>query len=202
LTRKKQGAESEQCEGVGGEHDEGLLGDAEHRRNRVEREQEVDAADRDEHREQRRHHLASLPAREQLAAVVLGADGQEATRRLDDEVVLDVRVFVAVPEQLHGGVDQQDPEDQEHEGVGPTPPGVATSLPGFRRLTAPLLRSPEQGADTIIWLSATAPTPPTGLFWHDRRPRPEHYLPTTSHTERYRDRVWRFCADAIGVSLR
>ena len=41
-------------------------------------------------------------------------------------------------------------------------PGVATSLPGFRRLTAPLLRSPEQGADTIIWLSATAPTPPDG----------------------------------------
>src|SRR4029079_14383528 len=34
------------------------------------------------------------------------------------------------------------------------------------------------------------------------RPRPEHYLPTTSHTERYRDLVWRFCADAIGVSLR
>ena len=79
---------------------------------------------------------------------------------------------------------------------------MATSLPGFRRLTAPLLRSPEQGADTIIWLSATAPTPPTGLFWHDRRPRPEHYLPTTSHTERDRNRVWRFCADAIGVSVR
>lgn len=86
--------------------------------------------------------------------------------------------------------------------LGRHPPGVATSLPGFRRLTAPLLRSPEQGADTIIWLSATAPTPPTGLFWHDRRPRPEHYLPTTSHTERDRDRMWRFCADAIGVSLR
>jgi hypothetical protein len=31
-------------------------------------------------------------------------------------------------------------------------------------------------------------------------PRPEHYLPTTSHTER--DRVWRFCAGAIGVSVR
>jgi dehydrogenase/reductase SDR family member 12 len=88
-----------------------------------------------------------------------------------------------------------------HPGWADTP-GVATSLPGFRRLTAPLLRSPEQGADTIIWLSATAPTPPTGLFWHDRRPRPEHYLPTTSHTERDRDRVWRFCADAIGVSVR
>ena len=88
-----------------------------------------------------------------------------------------------------------------HPGWADTP-GVATSLPGFRRLTAPLLRSPEQGADTIIWLSATAPTPPTGLFWHDRRPRPEHYLPTTSHTERDRDRMWRFCADAIGVSLR
>jgi hypothetical protein len=28
------------------------------------------------------------------------------------------------------------------------------------------------------------------------------HLPTTSHTVRDRDRVWRFCADAIGVSVR
>ncbi|MEO8815649.1 MAG: SDR family NAD(P)-dependent oxidoreductase [Mycobacterium sp.] len=88
-----------------------------------------------------------------------------------------------------------------HPGWADTP-GVATSLPGFRRLTAPLLRSPEQGSDTIVWLSATAPTPPTGLFWHDRRPRPEHYLPTTRHIEPDRERVWRYCADAIGVSAR
>jgi hypothetical protein len=86
-----------------------------------------------------------------------------------------------------------------HPGWADTP-GVATSLPGFRRLTAPLLRSPEQGADTIIWLSATAPLHRRGCSGTIAGPRPEHYLPTTSHTER--DRVWRFCAGAIGVSVR
>ena len=59
-------------------------------------------------------------------------------------------------------------------------PGVAAALPGFRRLTRPILLSPEQGADTIVWLAATPPERlGTGRFWHDRRPRPEYLLPWT-----------------------
>jgi NAD(P)-dependent dehydrogenase (short-subunit alcohol dehydrogenase family) len=59
-------------------------------------------------------------------------------------------------------------------------PGVAIALPRFRRLTQPILRSPEQGADTIVWLATTPPGRlGTGRFWHDRRPRPEHLLPWT-----------------------
>ncbi|HBW19329.1 MAG TPA: dehydrogenase [Actinobacteria bacterium] len=59
-------------------------------------------------------------------------------------------------------------------------PGVAAALPGFRRVTRPILLSPEQGADTIVWL-ATAPHARlgSGRFWHDRRARPEHPLPWT-----------------------
>jgi dehydrogenase/reductase SDR family member 12 len=59
-------------------------------------------------------------------------------------------------------------------------PGIAAALPAFYRLTRPILRSPEQGADTIVWL-ATAPAERlgSGQFWHDRRPRPEHLLPGT-----------------------
>jgi dehydrogenase/reductase SDR family member 12 len=59
-------------------------------------------------------------------------------------------------------------------------PGLAASLPGFHRLTRPILLSPQQGADTIIWL-ATAPPGRlgTGRFWHDRRARPEYLLPRT-----------------------
>ena len=59
-------------------------------------------------------------------------------------------------------------------------PGVAAALPGFRRVTRPILLSPEQGADTISWL-ATAPCDRlgTGRFWHDRRARPEYPLPWT-----------------------
>lgn len=69
-------------------------------------------------------------------------------------------------------------------------PGVADSLPGFKKVASPLLRTAEQGADTAVWLAATQPRPDTGLFWHDRRPRPENYLPTTRFTEHDRRLAW------------
>ncbi|MCW3041311.1 MAG: hypothetical protein JWM31_3216 [Solirubrobacterales bacterium] len=66
-----------------------------------------------------------------------------------------------------------------HPGWADTP-GVETSLPRFHRLLGPALRTPEQGADTIVWLGAAAePARSTGVFWHDRTPRPVHLLPST-----------------------
>ena len=85
-----------------------------------------------------------------------------------------------------------------HPGWADTP-GVAASLPGFRRLTRSILRTPEEGADTAVWLAATNPAPPTGRFWHDRRPRPEHYLPLTRYDDRDREVVWQYCAEAVGI---
>jgi dehydrogenase/reductase SDR family member 12 len=87
-----------------------------------------------------------------------------------------------------------------HPGWADTP-GIAQALPGFRRLTRPILRTPEQAADTAVWLTATTPTPPTGRFWHDRRSRPTHYLPTTRYTEAELEQVWRHCAGAVGLSI-
>ena len=59
-------------------------------------------------------------------------------------------------------------------------PGVAATLPRFRRLTRAILLSPGQGADTIVWLATSPPERlGSGRFWHDRRPRPEHLLPWT-----------------------
>jgi dehydrogenase/reductase SDR family member 12 len=59
-------------------------------------------------------------------------------------------------------------------------PGIAASLPTFHRLSVPILLSPEQGADTIVWLAAMpAERLGSGRFWHDRRPRPEYPLPWT-----------------------
>jgi dehydrogenase/reductase SDR family member 12 len=59
-------------------------------------------------------------------------------------------------------------------------PGIAAALPGFRRLTRPILLSPGQGADTVVWLATMPPERlGSGRFWHDRRPRPEHLLPWT-----------------------
>ncbi|QGK70447.1 SDR family NAD(P)-dependent oxidoreductase [Allosaccharopolyspora coralli] len=78
-------------------------------------------------------------------------------------------------------------------------PGVAESLPGFRRVTEPLLRDPHTGADTVVWLAGTTPSPEGGRFWHDRRPRPMHYLPWQSDDPESLRRLWKYCARESGV---
>ncbi len=66
-----------------------------------------------------------------------------------------------------------------HPGWADTP-GVADALPRFRQLTKPFLRSPAQGADTIVWLAADPDVPAaSGRFWLDRRPRATHKLRRT-----------------------
>jgi NAD(P)-dependent dehydrogenase (short-subunit alcohol dehydrogenase family) len=77
-----------------------------------------------------------------------------------------------------------------HPGWADTP-GVQGSIPAFRRLTAVILRSPAQGADTIVWLAASPDAgTTTGLFWHDRRPRPTHRLRSTAERPGARQRLW------------
>jgi NAD(P)-dependent dehydrogenase (short-subunit alcohol dehydrogenase family) len=61
-----------------------------------------------------------------------------------------------------------------HPGWAHTP-GVELGLPEFTKLTKSILRTPEQGADTIIWLaSANEVGKTTGLFWLDRTPHSTH----------------------------
>lgn len=77
-----------------------------------------------------------------------------------------------------------------HPGWAATP-GVSESLPRFYRFTKPLLRTPEQGADTIVWLCASEEAGrTTGAFWHDRRPRPTHRIEGTRETEAERAALW------------
>jgi NAD(P)-dependent dehydrogenase (short-subunit alcohol dehydrogenase family) len=52
--------------------------------------------------------------------------------------------------------------------------GVRTSLPGFRTLFRPVLRTAEQGADTAIWLAAERPPVADEGIWLDRELHPEH----------------------------
>jgi NAD(P)-dependent dehydrogenase (short-subunit alcohol dehydrogenase family) len=89
-----------------------------------------------------------------------------------------------------------------HPGWADTP-GVEASLPRFRTVTGPLLRSPAQGADTMVWLAADdgEPLRQSGRFWLDRRVRPEHRLPTTrrSDTTERRARLWQWCVEAAGI---
>jgi len=77
--------------------------------------------------------------------------------------------------------------------------GVRRWLPAFRMVTRPIIRSPEDGADTIVWLGgAPEALGQTGLFWHDRRPRPTHYrLGASPDSDADREALWRYCAAAL-----
>lgn len=82
-----------------------------------------------------------------------------------------------------------------HPGWADTP-GLADSLPRFGAALRPLLRTPEQGADTTVWLAAaSAAVCGTGRFWHDRRPRPEHYLRRTRESAAERAQLWERCRE-------
>jgi dehydrogenase/reductase SDR family member 12 len=70
-------------------------------------------------------------------------------------------------------------------------PGVASYLPTFKKLTRPILRTPEQGADTFVWMvAAREPGEISGRFFHDRAVRPEHYSRFTRESEADRRALW------------
>ena len=88
-----------------------------------------------------------------------------------------------------------------HPGWADTP-GVATSLPAFRRVTGPVLRTPAEGADTMVWLPvAPAEAIGNGGSWHDRRRRSVHHLPWTRRGDEAaeRDRLWDWVVARAGV---
>jgi NAD(P)-dependent dehydrogenase (short-subunit alcohol dehydrogenase family) len=69
-----------------------------------------------------------------------------------------------------------------HPGWADTP-GVETALPGFYRTTKRLLRTPEEGADTAVWLAAsTEAAKVSGKFWLDREQHPSHLSDRTRET--------------------
>ena len=58
--------------------------------------------------------------------------------------------------------------------------GVVTALPGFHRVMRKVLRTPEEGADTIVWLAvATEAARSRGKLWLDREPHSTHLLSRT-----------------------
>jgi NAD(P)-dependent dehydrogenase (short-subunit alcohol dehydrogenase family) len=84
-------------------------------------------------------------------------------------------------------------------------PGLHESLTTFGCIMGPILRTPQQGADTIVWLAAAAePLRSSGRLWLDRAPRHEHKLWAT----RPRDgddgaRLWDWCSRrATGASVK
>lgn len=64
-----------------------------------------------------------------------------------------------------------------HPGWADTP-AVQNSMPDFHKKMEGRLRSPEQGAETVLWLAVSAEAkqqhPQGGLFFLDRQPRDKH----------------------------
>lgn len=87
-----------------------------------------------------------------------------------------------------------------HPGWADTP-GVEASLPRFRSVVGPLLRTPAEGADTIVWLVADAEAVgSSGSFWLDRARRSIHRLPSTRRTDTAERRaaLWQWVSGAAG----
>jgi dehydrogenase/reductase SDR family protein 12 len=80
-----------------------------------------------------------------------------------------------------------------HPGWADTP-AVASSLPRFHRITEAILRTPAEGADTIVWLAAS-PTArgESGRFYFDRQPARTHWIPSTRESTSDRRKLWQIC---------
>lgn len=90
-----------------------------------------------------------------------------------------------------------------HPGWADTP-GVTDALPRFAKVTAPILRTAGQGADTIVWLTAAEPASVrggcSGAFWSDRRPRSTSFLPFQHEPPGERAKLWQAVVDAVDAS--
>jgi dehydrogenase/reductase SDR family protein 12 len=85
-----------------------------------------------------------------------------------------------------------------HPGWAETP-GLSDSLPTFSKLLGPLLRSPDEGIDTIVWLAtADRDEVEPGALYLDRRPRPFDRVPWTRLGAAERRRLWDAVVERTG----
>ena len=71
-------------------------------------------------------------------------------------------------------------------------PGLEQALPSFHRQLAPWLRTPAQGADTIVWLAASPDAHrASGHFWLDRKIRETRVFRHTADTAKDRRELIR-----------
>jgi len=92
-----------------------------------------------------------------------------------------------------------------HPGWADTP-GLSAGLPVFSAAMRPLLRRPDEGADTLVWLaSGAAGRKAPGRLWLDRRARSEHRVPwtwVTPGTRRHQQAaLFEWCRLQVGDRL-
>jgi dehydrogenase/reductase SDR family member 12 len=92
-----------------------------------------------------------------------------------------------VAEATHRG--EQPLQVAVHPGWARTP-GVSDSLPGFATVMGPILRTPAEGADSLVWLAAApASSLRPGALYHDRRVRGTVRWPGTATSSEDRSRL-------------
>jgi dehydrogenase/reductase SDR family protein 12 len=80
-----------------------------------------------------------------------------------------------------------------HPGWADTP-AVKRSLPRFHRIARNILRTPAEGADTVVWLAACPGVrESSGRFFFDRKERRTHLLPITRESDSDRRALWQLC---------
>ena len=87
-----------------------------------------------------------------------------------------------------------------HPGWADTP-GLTAALPTFRQWMGPLLRSPEQGVDTMVWLAEDpGAIELAGRLVLDRRARPFDRIPSTRVAPMDRRRLWDAVVALAGIA--
>lgn len=81
--------------------------------------------------------------------------------------------------------------------------GVKSSIPKFYAVTRRILRTPSQGADTVVWLTASpAVSGQAGAFWFDRQSVSEYLVPGTRESETERSSLWERVHALAGIPLQ
>jgi len=83
-----------------------------------------------------------------------------------------------------------------HPGWADTPSAWG-AVPRLAAPIRPLLRTPEQGADTLLWLAVNPRLVEyeSGQFWFDRGPRETHRLGLGKSNEAERESFWDLCCE-------
>ena len=106
--------QAQQGEHIRGEHDERILGQAENRRNRIEREHDIGGADGQEHNEHRRPEPLPVLDRPQLLSIVFVSDVHHFAQRTDKTVFVIFFIVVMAGDQFERGDNQERAEQEEH----------------------------------------------------------------------------------------
>ncbi len=122
LEHEVQRAQAEQGEGVGGEDEVGVAGDAVDRRHGVDREDHVGGEDRDHDQGERRQPATTLASYDEARAVVVVGHGHDPPCEAHDPHLVDVDLVVVagdgVAQQLEAG-QQQDAAEHQEDPVEP-----------------------------------------------------------------------------------